>query len=150
MNKRRNVILAILLVLLLFLAVGLLYHYLGTGGTIKASVGEWTNKDFNTAGITRVQIRRDGSRLIAHMWGRCTPVECDWGEAEAMQTDKALRLKWDQKFCVRTQELTLLNDGSLQVAEHSHFTDNSGREDYDSTAIFAKGLVHNWSDQSPK
>jgi len=43
------------------------------GQTPEASsfVGDWTNKDFNTRGITRVQIRLDGSRIIAHVWGRC-------------------------------------------------------------------------------
>jgi urease beta subunit len=57
---------------------------------------------------------------------------------------------WDEKFAIKTQELRPLSDGSLQVTTHTHFTDNSGRLDYDSKDIFAKGLVHDWSEPKPK
>ena len=122
------------------------------GQTPEASsfVGDWTNKDFNTRDITRVQIRLDGSRIIAHVWGRCQPKECDWGDATATAKGQTLSLTWNQGFATKTQDLTLLADGSLQVVGHRHFTDNSGRKDSDSKNIFAKGLVHDWSDPAPK
>jgi len=122
------------------------------GQTPEASsfVGDWTNKDFNTRDITRVQIRLDGSRIIAHVWGRCQPKECDWGDATAPAKGQTLSLTWNQGFATKTQDLTLLADGSLQVVGHRHFTDNSGRKDSDSKNIFAKGLVHDWSDPAPK
>jgi len=96
----------------------------GTVSIIQASIGEWTNKDSDTGGITRVHIRRDGTRVMVHMWGRCYPTECDWGETEATEKGSILLLTWDQKFYVRTQELRALTDGSLQVIEHCHFTDS--------------------------
>lgn len=113
-------------------------------------VGDWTNKDFQTRGITRVQIRLDGTNVIAHVWGRCHPTECDWGDATATSKGQTLSLTWNQGFAAKMQELTLLADGSLQVVGHCHFTDSSGRKDSDSTDVFAKGLVHDWSDSSPK
>jgi hypothetical protein len=135
-------------------ALGLLLFALlpAIGQTTLASsfVGEWTNKDFKTRGITRAHIRLDGSRVIVHMWGRCHPKECDSGEATASAKGQTLSLTWNQGFAVMTQELTLLADGSLQLTAHRHFTDKSGRKDYDSKDTFAKGLVHDWSDPSPK
>lgn len=113
-------------------------------------VGDWTNKDFQTRDITRVQIRLDGTNVIAHVWGRCHPTECDWGDATATAKGQTLSLTWNQGFVVRTQELTLLADGSLQIVGHTHFTDNSGRQDSEIKNIFAKGLVHDWSDPAPK
>ena len=52
------------------------------GGNTPASIfaGEWTNEDFKTRGETRINIHLDGSRIVVHMWGRCHPKECDWGE----------------------------------------------------------------------
>jgi hypothetical protein len=122
------------------------------GQTSEASsfVGNWANKDFQTRSITRVQIRLDSTNVIAHVWGRCHPTECDWGDTTAIAKGKTLSLTWDHGFAVDTQELTLMADGSLQIVGHTHFTDNSGRKDYDSKDIFAKGLVHDWSDPSPK
>ncbi len=122
------------------------------GQTTGASsfVGDWTNKDFQTRSITRVQIRLDGTNVIAHAWGRCHPMECDWGDTTAIVKGQTLTLTWKQGFAIVTHELTVLADGSLQVVGHCHFTDNSGRKDFDSKDILAKGLVHDWSDPTAK
>jgi hypothetical protein len=115
-------------------------------------VGEWCNKDFNTRGVTRVHIRQEGAKLIAHMWGRCSPTECDWGDSTATieEDGKALTITWNQGFKTETQKLKLLPDGSLELVGHSHYTDNSGRGDRDSKYTFAKGLKHDWSDPPKK
>jgi hypothetical protein len=123
---------------------------IGQSAEAGSFVGNWTNKDFKTRDITRVHIRLDGSRVIVHVWGRCHPTECDWGDTTATVKGHVLLLTWKEAFVVRTQELTLLADGSLQLTAHSHFTDNSGRKDYDTKDTLAKGLVHDWSDPSPK
>jgi hypothetical protein len=135
-------------------ALGLLMFALlpviGQSSEASSFVGDWVNKDFQTRSITRVQIRLEGSNVIAHVWGKCHPKECDWGDATATAKGQTLTLTWKQGFAVETQELTVLADGSLQLIGHRHFTDNSGREDYDSKDILAKGLVHDWSDPAPK
>jgi len=114
-------------------------------GTVRF-VGEWTNKDFKTPNVTRVHIRRDGERFVAHIWGRCHPTECDWGETTATANGEVLSLMWNPGFKVETQRLRLQADGTLRLTGHCHFTDGSGRKDYDSEEIFVKGLVHDWSD----
>jgi hypothetical protein len=119
--------------------------------TVSPYVGEWCNKDFATGGVTRVHIRQEGAKLIAHVWGRCHPTECDWGDTTATieENGKVLSLTWTKDFKTETQKLKLLADDSLELVGHSHFTDSSGRPDYDSKYTFAKGLAHDWSD-SPK
>ena len=114
-------------------------------------VGEWCNKDFETRGVTRVHIRQEGTKLIAHMWGRCHPTECDWGDATAALEDggNVLSLTWKTDYNTVTQKLKLLADGSLELVGHTDFTEKEGREDYDSKNTFAQGLAHDWSD-SPK
>jgi hypothetical protein len=133
-------------------ALGLLMFALlpviGQSSEASSFVGDWANKDFQTRSFTRVQIRLEGSNVIAHVWARCQPTECDWGNARATVKGQTLSLTWNQVFAVETQELTLLADGSLQMTGHRHFTDSSGRKDYDSKDIFAKGLVHDWSEPS--
>lgn len=111
-------------------------------------IGEWSNMDFATRGTTRIRIRLDGNKFMVHMWGRCHPTECDIGETTAI-TDpnpKSLTVIWTKNFATISQRLTLVGGGNLQLAGHTHFTDNSGRADYDSEETFGKGLVHNWSD----
>jgi hypothetical protein len=116
-------------------------------------VGEWTNQDFATGDNTRVHIRLEGERILVHMWGRCHPRECDWGATAATPLNASgggLSLTWKQGFCVNTQELKLLPNGTLEISTHCHFTDTSGRKDYDTKSTFAKGVVHDWSDAGAK
>jgi hypothetical protein len=60
-----------------------------------------------------------------------------------------LFVTWKKGFATTTQKLTLIADAKLEVSSHTHFTDRSGRADYDSNETFVKGLVHDWSD-TPK
>lgn len=46
-------------------------------------VGSWVNDNPNTAMITQVNVRRDGTRVLVHAWKSCSPNDCDWGEAAA-------------------------------------------------------------------
>jgi uncharacterized protein YkwD len=104
-------------------------------------LGSWTNKDPNTQSIARTSIRTDAAKVFVHMWGACAPTDCDWGETTTDITDVddgVLSLMWDQGFEVRTQQVSLLPDGVLRVVDHSHFTDNSGRADLDSTDDFIR------------
>ena len=64
---------------------------------------------------------------------------------KGLSPESRLLVTWNQGFCVVTQYLELLRDGSLLLTEHTHFTDKSGRADYNVRESFAKGLVHDWS-----
>src|SRR5450759_3226834 len=60
--------------------------------------GSWVNEDPNTGGVTQVSVMRDGARTLAHVWGSCTPTDCDWGEAEAELWNGIPMVIWKQGF----------------------------------------------------
>ena len=104
-------------------------------------VGRWVNQNRNTDGITRVEIQRRLNTLSVHMWGKCHPTDCDWGTTTTDVSDSddgILSITWLQSFKEEAQEISTLPDGRIQVVSHSHFIDNSGRPDYDSTHYFEK------------
>src|SRR5437868_5034869 len=60
--------------------------------------GTWINTEANTPGIPRIQLRfvcqdqilngqpyPPGPPWYVHVWGACTPTNCDWGEVGAQQ-----------------------------------------------------------------
>lgn len=102
-------------------------------------VGGWRNEDVNTRSITRVEVTSAADALFVHMWGKCHPQDCDWGQntADVSEATKGiLKVTWVLSFATRTQQITILPDGRMQVAGHTHFTDNSGRQDRDSVDHF--------------
>jgi len=111
-------------------------------------IGEWCNKDFNTRHITRVRIKQIGNELRVHMWGRCHPIECNWGDVPATieKDGELLATTWNQSFIIRNQVLKLQSNGTLEVLTSSHFIDNSGRKDRNYKDYFIKGLKHDWND----
>jgi hypothetical protein len=109
--------------------------------------GIWSNQDPETRGITTIAIRSeeainaDRKTLVVHMWGSCTPSDCDWGEQTASVADASdgmFELTWAPGYKIETQQLSLLSDGRLRVAGHVHFIDNSGRPDMDYTYFFVR------------
>jgi hypothetical protein len=101
-------------------------------------IGKWVNIDANTRGITRVEIRAEANKTFVHMWGACTPKECDWGEMQAGPAANGLKVKWVLSWAVEQQELAILPDGKLKVDGQVHYTDNSGRKDRNYTEMFGK------------
>jgi hypothetical protein len=58
--------------------------------------GNWINRDSETSGITRVEVQfvcqdvivngepyPPGPPFYVHLWGSCTPSDCDWGQVGA-------------------------------------------------------------------
>lgn len=112
-------------------------------------VGAWCNKDFNTGSITRILIYIDGKDLKVHMWGRCHPTECDWGEATATAVPNdgnSIAITWNKGFKISKQTLTLEVDGTLHLKDNTVYTDNSGRLPRTFQDVFVNGLKHDWSD----
>ena len=67
-----------------------------------ALLGTWVNEDPNTNRITRVEIRNDSTQTIfVHVWGKCDPRDCDWGETTGHFKDAnaaVLSVTWNQGF----------------------------------------------------
>ena len=97
--------------------------------------GTWKNDDEKTGSITRAEIRPRGSGFEVSMWGRCHPTDCDWGKPHSYDFSSMaggpMKLEWRPGFAVKKQELTLLPEGRMEVVTRTHFTDRSGRKDYE-------------------
>ncbi len=108
---------------------------------LQAFAGQWFNEDPDTKDITHIEIDVEGASVMVHVWGKCEPKDCDWGETQAdiSEAEKGILLvKWEFSFKVETQKMILLSDGRLQVTKHTHFTDNSGRSDREAIEYFVR------------
>jgi hypothetical protein len=105
---------------------------------------EWINTDTETGGVRRISIKAVNGETQINMFGACSPTDCDWLQANPVVIfsydveAETLNIQWDFGFEVTTQELILLPDGRLQLTSHDHFTDNSGRLDFDSVEYFVR------------
>jgi hypothetical protein len=100
-----------------------------TTPTLQNFVGVWYNVDVNTRDWVRVEISADGNILVAHFFGACTPTPCDAGTTTAPYNGNPLHMHLVESFA--TRDFTLLLQGNiLHITTFTHFTDNSGRQDY--------------------
>ena len=112
--------------------------------------GSWTNTDPNTRSLTRIQLRfvcqdqilngqpyPPGPPWYTHVFGKCSPTDCDWGEVGAQRLSSGhIYAYYDQGFAKRHvwARMSQFRPGQLWVYTFTDFTDPN-RPDYD---------VHNW------
>jgi hypothetical protein len=121
-----------------------------SGETQPDFLGEWTNRDFQTLGITRIRIKRanpSSKRIVVHVWTKSSQPtgEMDHGDANATLGNGILSVNQTSLIDVDRMEMTLLENGDMQLDAHPRF---SGRESVDhisGKSVFGKGLVHDWS-----
>lgn len=90
--------------------------------------GDWLNEDPDTRSMTRVAIRSESGKIFVHMWSKCHPTDCDWGEEKTEVSDASdgvLSITWNRSFDITKQEITLLSSSRLMVATHTQFIDVS-------------------------
>lgn len=101
-------------------------------------LGTWVNVNPNTRNIPQIQVTQTSATTATlHVWGACTPSWCDWGTTTATLSNGELHAFYDQGFSTQTIRITQVN-GQLIVYDHCHFTDNSGRQDFDSQDTMKK------------
>jgi len=104
-------------------------------------VGFWINKDSETGGITKVNIRITEGKFFVHAWGKCQPTDCDWGEESTDVSDAddgILNVTYVFSFATETLQISKTDNKTLRVHCFTHFTDDSGRQDYAATEYFVK------------
>jgi hypothetical protein len=89
--------------------------------------GRWVNVDPNTGGITRLQIRQNGTQLIVHAFGKCHPTDCDWGEEKGSVIANSGNVTWDQGFALVKMVITSQGQDQLKVVTDTVFNDNRKR-----------------------
>ncbi|MFZ3148681.1 MAG: hypothetical protein WA137_06530 [Methanothrix sp.] len=110
--------------------------------------GDWSNVDTNTGGITKLSIAISGDSADVHVWGKCHPTDCDWGDvtAFAFAPDVSSDLVSQARalmaiFVTSFSETTLFikpQGSRLSVQSYTRFTDGSGRSNYASSDVFQK------------
>ncbi len=125
--------------------------------------GKWTNIDSATRGITRIDVEftcndqilcgidangnvtcsTPGAPYHLHLWGKCSPSDCDWGTVDGndhwVGTIKWVFSYYDHGFAKRYVYIkpSVLHPGDLFLWMYTHFTDPS-RSDYVFTGWYHK------------
>jgi hypothetical protein len=112
--------------------------------------GSWTNTDPASNSIPKAVLRftcqdqvlngqlyPPGPAWHIHLWGKCSPTNCDWGETGATRlSSQHIYGKYDQGFAKRYvyARMSQYRPGQLWIYVWTDFTDPN-RQDYG---------VHNW------
>jgi hypothetical protein len=88
-------------------------------------VGNWTNVDANTGGMTRLVIEKvDDNTVAFHGYGKCTPSDCDWDAAvdDPVRRPSSVPFTLPQlvgvyEFGFKTTRITVERSGDQLVAE---------------------------------
>ena len=116
--------------------------------------GNWSNIDRNTRGITRVDVKffcqdqvlngvpccPTGDPYRVHLYGSCSPSDCDWGEVTARRLPSGhIYAYYNQGFARRHDYLkpSSYREGALWMYIYTDFTD-PGRRDYSAHYWFRK------------
>lgn len=115
--------------------------------------GRWQNVDPNTRSLTRVDLRfvcqdvilngqphPPGPPWYMHLWGKCHPSDCNWGEVGATRLPSGhVYATYDQGFAKRYvyARMSVVFPGRLWVWTWTDFTDPS-RPDYSSSNYFER------------
>jgi hypothetical protein len=104
------------------------------------SVGGWKNVNPNANGIVKIDIAAVPGGITVRPWGACSPTPCDWGikMVTVPPTATTFDVHWSSSFAERDQHYEMHPDGTLAVSTHTHFTDSSGRADYDMSDQFSR------------
>lgn len=116
--------------------------------------GQWSNIDSDTRGITRVDIRficqdqilngvpccPTGPPYYIHLYGKCHPNDCDWGEVGAQRTSGGFIYgTYDQGFAKRYIYIkeSQYRPNTIWMYVYTDFTD-ANRLDYSMHQWFRK------------
>ena len=71
-----------------------------------------------------------GPPWYIHLWGACSPTDCDWGEVGARRLDSGVIFAvYDHGFARVGVYVQVVAPGELWLFAATHYTDGSGRED---------------------
>lgn len=97
-------------------------------------LGTWANVNAATRSIVKIHVyysSYDGT-LYARTWGACSPTPCDWGSVPLSVGYSGTTAAAHYVFSFATKNVGMARVGTeLQTDTYTHFTDHSGRKDYD-------------------
>lgn len=120
---------------------------------VQPEEGSWVNVSSNTRSITRIQLRftcqdqvvngqpnPPGPAWHVHVFGKCHPSDCDWGEIGAQRLNNGqIFAVYNQGFAKRflTAQMSPQQPSRLQVIVRTDFVDPN-RRDYNTNDLFNK------------
>jgi len=115
-------------------------------------VGNWQNTNNQTNGVTRVRISRNGNNAFAHLWGKCTPNDCDWGRRSAtkyapnstgseVNNTTALSTSFNSGGIRRFVLFRLIGSTTLEAEVFTTFASGDNRNNYVRKHRFRKSAV---------
>jgi len=107
---------------------------------------EWVNINPQTDNIKRISIQAKDGGTYLNMFGACSPTDCNFREylpAPGVNYNYdsetgILHVEWVFDFQTMLQELTITSEEQLRVKTFNHFTDNSGRADFEMVDYFTR------------
>ena len=115
--------------------------------------GIWQNTDSQTRGITQIEIKfvcqdqilngepyPPDPPFYMHVYGKCSPSDCDWGEVGARELRSGhVYAEYDQGFAKRYvyAKMSQYRPGNLWLYIRNDFSD-PGRDDYTSQDWFQR------------
>jgi hypothetical protein len=108
--------------------------------------GTWVNVNPATRGTIKVVITAgSGGKVNVHLFGACSPTPCDNGTTSSLDystsqsSSKAAAFAFSKRDSFATEMVTgIIKRGRLVVTDFTHFTDGSGRYDYEETDTLAR------------
>jgi len=112
-------------------------------------IGSFKNTNPATSGMTRIDISRNGSNTRVHVWGKCSPSDCDWGVEDGFAygdgvgsnpvgAARSLSAIYHKNFAETILVIRPMAGNRLQVESFTRFTDNSGRSAYGTRETFIR------------
>lgn len=100
--------------------------------------GDWVNANPETGGITRLKTEAGAAGMRIAAWGKCSPVDCDWGYSEIGEKDGFPIATWNAGFAITRLHFGPAPGGRLVVVMTAEYKDNSGRKSPDAVEVFVK------------
>lgn len=92
--------------------------------------GVWINNDSQTGGITKIVISHQEDDLIINPFGKCHPVDCDWGVVSIRYSNTLpIEVTMEQDFKTVHVSIVSYTDDYLHVKTDNVF-DNEIQRDY--------------------
>ena len=114
--------------------VYLLLFFLVVSSAVAASredfVGAWMNDDSETGGITRILVKTSGaSDLEVNAFGKCHPMDCDWGFASAAFKEDPFIVVYTSGPSVTTLTISLLTPTTMHIEAFYDYPPEDPRAD---------------------
>jgi len=103
--------------------------------------GAWHDSGNEARGPLRMTLRSEGSTLYVHVWARCRPQACDWGEVAASALPaEAAQPAFGARFTAPDRDTSMQFHPSSGDTIELHYTSKfpDGKPDFSGTRVFKR------------